>query len=47
MFSLLYGFWEYLSRKEEIRVLILGLDKAGARHCGITMEIGALLGKYL
>jgi ADP-ribosylation factor related protein 1 len=30
MFSLLYGFWEYVSRKEELRILILGLDKAGA-----------------
>lgn len=29
MFSLLYGFWEYIFRKEELRVLILGLDKAG------------------
>lgn len=29
MFSLLYGFWEYIVRKEELRVLILGLDKAG------------------
>ena len=29
MFSLLYGFWEYLTRKEELRILILGLDKAG------------------
>lgn len=31
MFSLLYGFWEYLSRKEELRILILGLDKSGKR----------------
>ncbi|KAK9799011.1 hypothetical protein WJX73_004244 [Symbiochloris irregularis] len=29
MFSLLYGFWEYIFRKEELRVLMLGLDKAG------------------
>ncbi len=29
MFSLLYGLWEYVFRKEELRVLILGLDKAG------------------
>lgn len=29
MFSLLYGFWEYMFRKEEYRVLILGIDKAG------------------
>ena len=29
MFSLLYGFWEYIFRKEELRVLIIGLDKAG------------------
>lgn len=29
MFSLLYGLWEYLFRKEELHVLILGVDKAG------------------
>lgn len=29
MFSLLYGLWEYVFRKEELRVLVLGLDKAG------------------
>ena len=29
MFSLLYGLWEYLLRKDELRLLILGLDKAG------------------
>ena len=29
MFSLLYGLWEYVFRKEELRALILGLDKAG------------------
>ncbi|KAK9839503.1 hypothetical protein WJX81_006203 [Elliptochloris bilobata] len=29
MFSLLYGLWEYVSRKEELRVLIIGLDKSG------------------
>lgn len=29
MFSLLYGLFEYLFRKEEYHILILGLDKAG------------------
>lgn len=29
MFSLLYGFYEYLFRKAEYRILILGVDKAG------------------
>ena len=29
MFSLLYGFWEYVFRKEEFRILLVGLDKAG------------------
>ena len=29
MFSLLYGLWEYVFRKEELRVLIIGLDKSG------------------
>ncbi len=29
MFSLLYGLWEYIFRKEELRILITGLDKSG------------------
>lgn len=29
MFSLIYGFYEYLSRKEELNILLIGLDKAG------------------
>lgn len=29
MFSLLYGLWEYVFRKQELRVLIIGLDKSG------------------
>jgi len=29
MFSLLYGFWKYLFKKDEYFVLILGLDNAG------------------
>lgn len=29
MFSLLYGFWEYIFRKEESRILVVGIDKAG------------------
>jgi ADP-ribosylation factor related protein 1 len=29
MFSLVYGFYEYVFRKEEIRILMLGLDKSG------------------
>ncbi|XP_074603679.1 ADP-ribosylation factor related protein 1 [Brevipalpus obovatus] len=29
MFSLIYGFWKYLFRKDEFYVLILGLDNAG------------------
>ena len=29
MFSLLYGLWEYMFRKEELRILITGLDKSG------------------
>ena len=39
MFSLLYGFWEYISRKEELRILILGLDKAGADLSGLSMRM--------
>eukprot|EP00201_Polytomella_parva_P005292 CAMPEP_0175079094 /NCGR_PEP_ID=MMETSP0052_2-20121109/24613_1 /TAXON_ID=51329 ORGANISM="Polytomella parva, Strain SAG 63-3" /NCGR_SAMPLE_ID=MMETSP0052_2 /ASSEMBLY_ACC=CAM_ASM_000194 /LENGTH=182 /DNA_ID=CAMNT_0016349349 /DNA_START=55 /DNA_END=600 /DNA_ORIENTATION=+ len=29
MMSLLYGLYEYLTKKEEFRILILGLDKSG------------------
>lgn len=29
MFTLLYGFFEYLFRKDEFHILILGVDKAG------------------
>ncbi len=29
MFSLLYGFWEYIFRKEEFRLLVVGIDNAG------------------
>ena len=29
MFSLIYGFFEYIFRKDEYHVLILGIDKAG------------------
>ena len=29
MFSLFYGFFEYLFRRDEYHILILGLDKAG------------------
>ncbi|KAK3279761.1 hypothetical protein CYMTET_12370 [Cymbomonas tetramitiformis] len=29
MFSLLYGLWEYIFRKVEFRILILGVDKSG------------------
>ena len=29
MFSLLYGFWEYIFRKEEFRILVVGIDNAG------------------
>lgn len=29
MFSLCFGFWDYVFKKEEVHILILGLDKAG------------------
>lgn len=29
MFSLMYGLWEYMSRKDEISILVIGLDGAG------------------
>jgi ADP-ribosylation factor related protein 1 len=29
MFSLFYGFWQYMFSKLELHVLILGIDKAG------------------
>lgn len=33
MFSLLYGIYEYLQRKAEVRLLLVGLDKAGKTSC--------------
>lgn len=29
MFSLFYGLWKYVFAKDEFRVLILGVDRAG------------------
>jgi ADP-ribosylation factor related protein 1 len=29
MFSLFYGLWKYVFTKDEFRVLMLGVDKAG------------------
>ena len=29
MFSLIYGILQYLLRQEEIKLLVIGLDKAG------------------
>ena len=42
MFSLLYGLWEYLVRKEELRLLILGLDKAGKTTLLEKLKVGAV-----
>lgn len=44
MFSLLYGFWEYLSRKEELRILILGLDKSGMSIFSDNALLGGFMG---
>jgi ADP-ribosylation factor related protein 1 len=33
MFSLLYGFVEFVLRREEFRILFVGLDKAGKTNC--------------
>lgn len=33
MFGLLYGFYEYLTRKDEHKVVVLGLDSAGKSVC--------------
>lgn len=29
MFSLMYGLWEYTTRKDELNILMIGLDQAG------------------
>ncbi len=29
MFSLMYGLWEYMCRKDELNILMIGLDRAG------------------
>mmetsp|Transcript_8718 Transcript_8718/g.28754 ORF Transcript_8718/g.28754 Transcript_8718/m.28754 type:complete len:353 (-) Transcript_8718:247-1305(-) len=42
MFSLLYGLWEYLFRKAEFRVLILGIDKACPAHHRAPHRLPAL-----
>ena len=42
MFSLLYGLWEYVWRKEELRILILGLDKAGKTSLLEKLKVGSL-----
>ncbi|KAG2439682.1 hypothetical protein HYH02_010563 [Chlamydomonas schloesseri] len=53
MFSLLYGFFEYIFRKDEFHVLILGLDKAGKTNVlerlktVFTQSIGLDPGKIL
>lgn len=41
MFSLLYGLWEYVWRKEELRILILGLDKAGKTSLLEKVKVGS------
>ncbi|GLI70989.1 hypothetical protein VaNZ11_016096 [Volvox africanus] len=53
MFSLLYGFYEYIFRKDEFHVLILGVDKAGKTNVLerlktiFTQSIGLDPGKIL
>ena len=34
MFTLFYGLYEYLFKREEFHILILGLDKAGKTNVG-------------
>ncbi|KAG2488984.1 hypothetical protein HYH03_012425 [Edaphochlamys debaryana] len=52
-FGLLYGLWEYLFRKDEFHVLILGVDKAGKTNVLerlktiFTQSIGLDPGKIL
>jgi ADP-ribosylation factor related protein 1 len=41
MFSLAYGFYEYVTQREELRVLVLGLDGAG-KTCALERLKGAL-----
>ena len=47
MFSLLYGLWEYVFRKEELRVLILGLDKAGKTTLLEKLKVGMFFSSSL
>lgn len=53
MFSLLYGFFEYIFRKDEFHILILGVDKAGKTNVLerlktiFTQSIGLDPGKIL
>lgn len=41
MFSLAYGFYEYVTQREELRVLVLGLDGAG-KTCALERLKGTL-----
>ena len=45
MFSLLYGFIEYLLRKDELHMLILGIDKGGKTN--LLERIKATYGKLI
>ncbi|KAG2551479.1 hypothetical protein PVAP13_9KG399600 [Panicum virgatum] len=38
MFSLFYGLWKYVFTKDEFRVLILGVDKAGKTGGGLPPD---------
>jgi hypothetical protein len=37
MFSLFYGLWKYVFTKDEFRVLILGVDKAGKTVVALSL----------
>lgn len=37
MFTLLYGFWKHVFKKDDYFVLILGLDNAGKTVCALNL----------
>jgi hypothetical protein len=38
MFSLFYGLWKYVFTKDEFRVLMLGVDKAGKTVISLSLS---------
>ena len=42
MFSLLKGIWNYLFKKEQVFILIVGLDNAGKTVCSLVVAFNSI-----